>query len=140
MLRRFRCVLGRESWGAIDNSLCKAYCALIHQYCDEGKLSEARQCLGECLREIRPSRHLPAIYLLNATARTVRPRPSPIVQAGVQSDAAQASRCRGIRHPCDPPLPLPRRRLHPLCPRASDRPVCLLPLSPRRAGYPALTR
>jgi pentatricopeptide repeat protein len=73
MLRRFRCVLGRESWGAIDKSLCKAYCALIHQYCDEGRLSEARQCLGECLREIRPSRHIPPIYLLNAAARLYTP-------------------------------------------------------------------
>jgi glycosyltransferase involved in cell wall biosynthesis len=73
VLRRFRCVLGRESWGAIDNSLVKAYCALIHQYCDDGKLLEARQCLGECLREMRPSRHIPAIYLLNAAARLYTP-------------------------------------------------------------------
>lgn len=73
VLRRFRCVLGRESRGAIDNSLCKAYCALIHQYGDEGKLSEARQCLGECLREVRPSLHIPPIYLLNAAARLYAP-------------------------------------------------------------------
>ena len=74
MLRRFRCVLGREFWGEIDDSLCRAYCVLIHQYCDEGNLPEARRCLGQYLREIRPSRHVPALYVLNATARTCTPR------------------------------------------------------------------
>jgi glycosyltransferase involved in cell wall biosynthesis len=73
MLRRFRCVLGRESRGEIDYSLCKSYCALILQYCDEGKLAEARQCLGEYLREMRPSRHIPATYLLNVVARLYTP-------------------------------------------------------------------
>jgi glycosyltransferase involved in cell wall biosynthesis len=74
MLRRFRCVLGREFWGEIDDSLCRAYCALIHQYCDEGNLPEAKRCLAQYLHEIRLSRHVPVTYVLNATARTCTPR------------------------------------------------------------------
>ena len=73
MLRRFRCVLGREFWGEIDHSLCQSYCVLIYQYCDEGNLPEARRCLVECLRELRLSRHVPVLRVLNATARAYTP-------------------------------------------------------------------
>jgi glycosyltransferase involved in cell wall biosynthesis len=73
MLRRFRCVLGREHRGAINVSLCKSYCALVHQYCDEGNLAEARRCVVECLHEVRPSGPVPVIYMLNAAARVYTP-------------------------------------------------------------------
>jgi hypothetical protein len=59
---------------------------------------------------------------------------------GCSKQRGAASRCQVIRHPCNTPLPLPRRWFHLLCPRASDSvlasdpPVRLLPLSPRRAG------
>jgi glycosyltransferase involved in cell wall biosynthesis len=73
MLRRFRCVLGRELRGAINVSLCKSYCALVHQYYDEGKLTEARRCLGECLREVRPSLHVPVRDLWKAASKAYTP-------------------------------------------------------------------
>ncbi len=74
MLRRFRCILGREFRGVIDTALCRSYYALIHHYCQEGKVMEARQCLVECLHQIRPSRHIPLRGLLRATARVSTPR------------------------------------------------------------------
>jgi glycosyltransferase involved in cell wall biosynthesis len=73
VLRRFRLVLGREFQDALTISLCQSYCALAHQYCDEAKRSEARQCLVACLRDLRPSLHLPAGTLLNALARAYTP-------------------------------------------------------------------
>jgi glycosyltransferase involved in cell wall biosynthesis len=117
MLRRFRCVLGRESWGAIDASLCKAYCALIHEYCDEGKLSEARQCLGECLREIHPGLHTPAIYLLNVAARLYMPGFHGWCKRAFKATPQSASGPR-------PPASLPSAA-SPSSPAASS------PLSPR---------
>jgi len=110
MLRRFRCVLGPETWGELDNSSCKSYCVLIHQYCDEGKLPEARQCLKEYLHEMHLSRHIPANYVLNAAARLYTPRlhrlckrvfkrmprgkpslPHPVSTRSVASPAAQVA-------------------------------------------------
>ncbi len=74
MLRRFRCVLGREYREAIDAALCRSYCTLIHQYCQEGRIAEARQCLWECLHQIRPSPHLVGRGLLKAAFRASTPR------------------------------------------------------------------
>ncbi len=74
MLRRFRCILDREFQGVLDRALCKSYYALIHQYCKEGKVTEARQCLVECLLQIRPSPHLPVRGLLKAVFRASTPR------------------------------------------------------------------
>jgi glycosyltransferase involved in cell wall biosynthesis len=73
MLRRFRCILPGDCQKALNISLCKSYCALLHQYCDEGKHAEARRCLGECLREVRPSLGLPVGRLLKATGRVCTP-------------------------------------------------------------------
>jgi pentatricopeptide repeat protein len=73
VLRRFRCVLPRECHGALNTSLCKSYCTLMYQYCDEGRLAEARRCLGECLREVRPSLHLPVRGLLKAASKACTP-------------------------------------------------------------------
>lgn len=74
VLRRFRCVLGREFRGVIDRALCQSYYALIHQYCEEGRVVEARQCLVECLRQIHPSRHIPVRGLVRAAVRVSTPR------------------------------------------------------------------
>jgi glycosyltransferase involved in cell wall biosynthesis len=73
MLRRFRCIMARESQGVINASLCSSYCALAHQYCDEGKRAEARQCLVECFHEVRPSVRIPVRDLLKATVRAYAP-------------------------------------------------------------------
>jgi glycosyltransferase involved in cell wall biosynthesis len=73
VLRRFRCVMPHESQDAVNTSLCKSYCMLTYQYCDEGKLTEARRCLGECLREVRPSLHLPVQALLKAASKAYIP-------------------------------------------------------------------
>ena len=73
VLRRFRCVLPRECHGAFNTSLCKSYCTLMYQYCDEGRLAEARRCLGECLREVRPSLYLPVRDLLKAASKAYTP-------------------------------------------------------------------
>jgi glycosyltransferase involved in cell wall biosynthesis len=73
MLRRFRCVLPRECLDPINTSLGKAYCALVHQYCDEARRGEARQCLRECFHELRLGRHLPVAKLLKAAARVYTP-------------------------------------------------------------------
>lgn len=72
-LRRLRCVLPREVQAAVNASLCQSYCALIHQYGDEGKQAEARQCLTQCWHEVRPSLHLPLGELLKAASRACTP-------------------------------------------------------------------
>ncbi len=64
MLRRFRCAMPREYGGRINRSLCRSYCQLARQYCDEGRPAQARRCLKECLREVYPSPHLPWRTLL----------------------------------------------------------------------------
>ncbi len=73
VLRRFRCILGREFRGVIDTALCRSYYALIHQYCQEGKITEARRCLIECLRQVRLSPHIPVRGLLRAAVRVSTP-------------------------------------------------------------------
>ncbi len=72
-LRRFRCVAAREHRRTIDHSLCTHYCALIHQYCDDGKLREARRSLRECFREVHPDPLLFFRHLLFATIRICTP-------------------------------------------------------------------
>jgi glycosyltransferase involved in cell wall biosynthesis len=74
VLQRFRCILGREFHSVIDRALCRSYYALIHQYCDEGRVTEARQCLVECLRQVRPGLHIPVRGLLRAAVRASTPR------------------------------------------------------------------
>jgi len=54
MLRRFLCVLPKEYRGVLKTSLCRHYCTLARQYCDDGELGQARGCVRECLREARP--------------------------------------------------------------------------------------
>jgi glycosyltransferase involved in cell wall biosynthesis len=73
MLRRFRCVMDREYRDAINTSLCRSYCILAKQYCDEGKLAEARRCLAECFHEVRPSLRIPARDLLKLAVRAYTP-------------------------------------------------------------------
>ncbi|MBM4030104.1 MAG: glycosyltransferase [Planctomycetes bacterium] len=75
VLRRFRCILPREFRTTIEASLFRSYCALAHQYCDEGTPAQARQCLGECLREIRLTPHIPPARLLKAALRAWLPGP-----------------------------------------------------------------
>ncbi len=73
MLRRFRCVMARRYRGTINSSLCKRYCRLAHQYCDEGKPAEARRCLKDCIREVYPGVQLPIRELLSALCRAFAP-------------------------------------------------------------------
>ncbi len=73
VLRRFRCVLGRAFHREIDRSLSRSYCALIHRYCEEGKLLEARQCLRQCLDDVPLGLHVPGAALLKAAARAYVP-------------------------------------------------------------------
>ncbi len=73
VLRRFRCVAARQYRRTIDHSLCHHYCALAHEYCDEGRLSDARRCLLECVREVHPDPLLFFRHLLGVTARTCSP-------------------------------------------------------------------
>jgi glycosyltransferase involved in cell wall biosynthesis len=73
VLRRFRMLMPRAYRSAFNASLCKSYCVLTHQYCDEGRLAEARRCLVECLHEVRPSLQIPLRTLLNAAVRSYTP-------------------------------------------------------------------
>jgi len=73
VLRRFRCVVAKEYRRTIDHSLCSHYCALAHQYCDEGKLGDARRSLLECLREVHLDPLLFFRHLLCVTVRTCAP-------------------------------------------------------------------
>jgi glycosyltransferase involved in cell wall biosynthesis len=73
MLRRFRCVMARRYRGAINHSLCRHYCGLAREYCDEGKLVEARRCLKECIHEISPTIQLPIRELSGVLFRSFAP-------------------------------------------------------------------
>lgn len=73
MLKRFRPAFARKYRRAIDTSLCRHYCRLTHQYCDEGKPAEARSSIRECLREVRVPPLAPAGGLLKATLRAYTP-------------------------------------------------------------------
>ena len=92
VLRRFRCVAAREYRHTIDQSLCRHYCALAHQYCDEGRLREARGCLLECFQEVHPGPLLLFRHLLGVTARACSPglhRRCRQVLGGVRRSAAR---------------------------------------------------
>ncbi len=73
MLKRFRPAFARKYRRAIDTSLCKHYCTLTHQYCDEGRLAEARRCIRQCLRAVRVLPLIPVGGLLKATVRAYAP-------------------------------------------------------------------
>jgi glycosyltransferase involved in cell wall biosynthesis len=75
MLRRFRCILAPDTRDALDAALYRSYGALTHQYCDEGRLAEARQCLAQWFGDVRPGPQLPACRLLKAAARVWMPGP-----------------------------------------------------------------
>jgi len=73
MLRRFRCAMPHEYGSRIDRSLCRSYARLARQYCDEGRLTDARQSLKECLREVRPGLRIPWNPLLRVVIRAWHP-------------------------------------------------------------------
>jgi glycosyltransferase involved in cell wall biosynthesis len=73
MLRRFRCALPRGHGRRINSSLCRSYCRLARQYCDEGKPADAKRCLRECFREVYPSLRISWRSLLSVTIRAWHP-------------------------------------------------------------------
>jgi len=72
-LRRFQCVLPPEHQRVINQALCRHYCKLAHLLCDEGKRADARQCVSECLRDVRLYMRFPKRDLLNAVLRVFAP-------------------------------------------------------------------
>jgi hypothetical protein len=73
MLRHFLCVVDREHRRVVNHSLCLHYCRLAWEYCDREQYDEARQCMKECLREVRPGLHLPTAKLLSTLSRVHAP-------------------------------------------------------------------
>ena len=73
MLRHFLCVIPREYRGVANRSLCLSYCKLAWEYCDLGQYDEARRCMKECLREIRPGLSVPVWELLSTLVRARAP-------------------------------------------------------------------
>jgi hypothetical protein len=74
MLRRFRCVLGREYRTTIDRSLCSHYDRLARRYCDENDFVRARRCVREYYREVGPGLHAPLSDVLKLMLRISAPR------------------------------------------------------------------
>jgi len=72
-LRRLCCVVPQEHRAAARRSLGIAYCRLIWEYCDQGRWDEARQCVRECFREVRPGLSAPAGKLFSTVLRAHAP-------------------------------------------------------------------
>jgi glycosyltransferase involved in cell wall biosynthesis len=75
MLRRFRCATACDAQDVLDAALYRSYGALIHQYCAEGRLAEARRCVVQWLGDIRLGGRVPLRGLLKAAARVWIPGP-----------------------------------------------------------------
>jgi glycosyltransferase involved in cell wall biosynthesis len=73
VLRRLCCVVPREHRIKARQSLCTAYCRLIWEYCDRGREDEARRCMSECIREVRPGLSFPVRELLATALRAHAP-------------------------------------------------------------------
>ena len=50
-----------------------AYCRLAWEYCDRGRYDKARQCVSECIRDVRPGLSTPVRRLMAATLRAHAP-------------------------------------------------------------------
>ncbi len=74
MLRHFECVVPASCRPVINRSLYRHYCQLVGQYCDEGRLDDARCCMKECLRHVHLNRQIPVWSLLNLILRVSVPR------------------------------------------------------------------
>jgi len=72
-LRRLCCVVPREHRSKARLSLCDAYCRLAWEYCDQGRYDKARQCVSECLREVRPGLSTPVRRLMATALRAHAP-------------------------------------------------------------------
>ncbi len=73
MLKHFRRAFARKYRRVLDASLCKHYCRLTHQHCDESELANARRCIRECLREVGLPPLIPVGGLLKAALRAYMP-------------------------------------------------------------------